>query len=350
MTDPMRRRRRLLWLIPLVALPLTGYALLAFLLEPERLGALLLQRAARTTGLELTVEEPPRLALWPRLQLELLGLAARMPGEPAALLRAERVDVALPLALLWGREDLEVGALRLQRPELDLGALLQWRAKTSEEQLAPLRLPQPAVALSLLDGRLIADGWALEALDLRLSPLREGERAELVATARLHTDTQQLPFSLQLDATPLDSPTSLQLQSIALRLGADDDVDVLQLEGDAEFGAQTRITLAGRTGAAWPTQWPALPERLAGELPGQPIEFDYDDSEAGPGAFAVQAGTAPRLALLRGNLPELRQWLASEPRTLLPPLDATLELDSIEFDGVRLDGVTVRLEPTAADD
>lgn len=343
-----RRRRRLLWLLALLALPFAAYAVLAFLLEPERLGGLLLQRAARATGLELTVERPARLALWPRLQLELSGLTARAPGAPSAVLRAERIDVALPLALLWRGSDPEVGALRLQRPQIDLDALLHWRSR-SGDGAAP-QLPQPAVELALIDGRLVADGWQLEALELRMSPLASGEPAELTASGRWHTPTQQLPFALRLTATPVDAATGLLLQAVELRVGAEHAADALQLAGSAQLATPTVIELVGRAGAAWPAQWPALPEPLAGEWPGLAVEFNYSDGDAAAGEFALRVGAAPRLLVLRGRLEALRQWLSAEPRALLPALEATLELDALERDGVRIEGLSVKLAPAAADD
>jgi hypothetical protein len=348
------RRRRLLWLAAALLLPLLGFFALRWALQPERLGALLLDRAARATGLELAVSEPARLGIWPGLQLELVGLTARSDAASAPLLRAERVDVALPLSILRRAESLQVGSLRLIGPSLDLAAWQDWQARQAGDA-QPLQLPDVALQVDVERGVLVGDGWSLVDLDLGATPLRDGEPFRLALRATLHpaagdSPLDPLPIALQLQTIPEQADDGVLLSDATLRLGSAERPELLTLAGriDLLLPQTLRLALAGELADSWPGDWPALPETAAPHLLGEPLELAYDGPGDGSGQLSLRSQGSRRQLALQAEPQALLDWLGQDPRPPLPPLDGSLQAAELQFDQLRLHGVTIRLEQEPA--
>jgi hypothetical protein len=344
------RRRRIIVLALVVLVPVSAFGLLRWALQPERLGALLLARAAQATGLELAVAQPARLGIWPQLQLELVGLSARAEATDAPLLQAERVDVSLPLSLLWRQQELPLGEVHLRAPRFDLAAWQRWREATAPATPAPLQLPDIAVDLQITNGTLHTRDWRIDDVSLVATPLHDGQPFRLDATASLHHGESVLPLLIHLRTLPRQTSEGVMLQVESLHVAADQAVDVAELAGeiDLRLPDALRIALEGRVGTAWPGTWPALPEQIAPYLLGQPIVLSYTGAPDFSGVAGLQSRSEQRQFGMEAAPTELAAWLAADPRPPLPPLTATLQLDTLDYEGVRLDGVSVRIDPAAA--
>src|SRR5690606_25319385 len=121
------RKRRWPWILGVLA----GLALLAGWwldrqLEPARLANTVLSRLGA--------------ALRPEPRLLLPGFQARVPGAAAPMFKAARVEVSLPWDTIWGGDDVVITRIELERPQLDLDALLAWLDSRPPSD-APFELP-----------------------------------------------------------------------------------------------------------------------------------------------------------------------------------------------------------------
>lgn len=244
-------RRRAVALVVIVALLLVALAALRWATRAETVGRFLLEMAGSASGLDIDATGfAYRLRGTPEVVAH--GVVARIPGSDTALLRADRVLLAVPWSTLRARGAVrDVQRLELDAPVLDLPALQRWWAQRPPGEGAA---PGFVDGIGIRDGRIDADGWQLDALDIELpafamdAPLRAHVRGRYVAAA-LHA-----PFDLRLSMT--------------------------------RAAAQAGIGIAGTAAPAMPGwQLPAW-LRLSGRL------------DAGSGRIAVQ-----HVALsLRGNL------------------------------------------------
>lgn len=345
------RRRRWRWLA-LALLGLIGAALgLRFMLQPERMGALVLEQARRASGLQLAVSSPATLGIFPALRLQLLGLEARAVAGGPTLLRAERVDLDLPLAVLWGGE-LQTGDVEILTPEIDVDAVLAWLQQGTE--IGPpsaLRLPDFAARLRISDGQLRAAGTRLEALNVDMSPLRDGEQVELNSDFILLQDEQRRPLTLKLVATPRQREAGITIEALLLHLGQPNAAGSgAEVSGDIELFPPQRLRLALWLNLA--QSWlllPALPEALARLLEG-PMSLSYD----GPGDFSAEMqleriGSEAELRLA-GAPRALLAWIDDAAAAPLPPAAFSAKVPVLELDGVRIEGLQVELAPAADTD
>lgn len=153
------RLRRLLR-IAAVVLALLGIAVALLLHEyarPERVAALLAEQAQSRLGLSLAFRPPARYALWPRLRLQLDDARFGLPGETLPLLTLQRLDVSLPWSSLRDSR-LVIEELRLQQPQLELGALQRWLARGDDSDAAT---PDLSLHLVVTDATLLQDGKAV---------------------------------------------------------------------------------------------------------------------------------------------------------------------------------------------
>ncbi len=342
-------RRARIWLIALVIVALLlaiGVWYVGRLLQPERLTALLLDRAGRELGLELRTGAPGDYALRPEPRLLLEGLTATIPGERAPLLRAARAELSLPWSTLRGKtETLTVTRIALEAPDLDLVALRGWldSRPPSDE---PLSIPRLTDGLEITGGTVRDDGWSLAELTLSLPGLRDGEAATLEATARLRLQQRATPFTLTLAVVPAMQGETLVLGDIDLRLQASSPLPNLAAKGELRYGERLALALAGQLDG-WPEGWPALPEPLAASSSPLPFTLRYD------GAADLSAPTALSLARdetkfdARLVLTRLSDWLDTQPASPLPPLTGTLTAPKLVIEGVELEGVRVELQQDA---
>jgi hypothetical protein len=345
---PAPPARRWPWvLFALAVLTVIAMLLLRWLLQPERLGALLVERAARATGLEIDVAQPARLGVWPVLQLELIGLEARLPRRPA-LLVATRVDIALPLAMLWGAE-LQIGALALRSPRLDLVEWRRWRG----DDLAvgpplPPALPDRAAALTISDGMLLAEGWQIARIRLDASPLRDGQPFSATGGATLLLPASAHSVQFEFDATPVETDHEIELRQFSARLGGEAAAGAVSLEGEATVGTGLlQLRLVGLLQGDWPPSWPALPTWGQSHVAGRALRIDYDGGIDFDGRLHLR-DEAPSTFAIGGNPRRLLDWNSTSDASPLPPLTANVQLDRVEIDGAVIEGLNIQLEPMPA--
>ena len=377
MTAPARKRRWPRFLAAFAVLLLVGAWWVNRQLEPNRLTALVLERAGTTLGLELGIDGTPDYALRPEPRLVLPKLTVRQPGATTPLLHAERAEVSLPWSTLTGGGSLVITRVELERPVLDLAALSAWQATRPE---APFELPTFTNGLRIVDGTVLGDGWALDMLGLELPTLRPGEPAELDLSGQFERQTTFVLFEGRLglataglvsdfDAAlegrlrdgELDVPialdvvgrfdagadtTALAFQTLQLR--SQSPLPDLDASGSARFGESVALQLQGSL-PAWPADWPALPSPLAESTAPLAVTATY--------AGAADFSSPLSLTLVREQtraeaelaVPELMAWLDSSDAGPLPPLRATVETPSVVVGGVTLEGLRISIEEDAVE-
>ena len=376
MTEPARKRRWPKILAASAVLLLIGAWWVNRQLEPNRLTALVLERLGPTRGLELTIKGTPEYALRPEPRLVLPNLTARQPGAAMPLLTATRAEVSLPWSTITGDGSLVITRVELEHPALDLEALAAWQATRPD---GPFELPTLTKGLQVTDGRIVGEGWLVEALDLGLPELLPGEPANIAAAGRFQQPDTRVDFDAtlalaeaglatgltlraegSLKTADLDAPYLIELDGrldaendpvalsiVSLKLDSDGVVPDLSAKGSLAFGDRLTLDLAGEL-ANWPADWPALPAPLSESTSPMAYTLAYD----GPSDL----GADSRLTLKRDDttaestlaLPELLAWLDRDDAGLLPPLQATLATPSVVVAGVTLEGVRVSIEEDEA--
>lgn len=349
-----RLRRRWIVLLALVGLGLAGFFGLRSLLQPERISAFLLQQIETATGLEVTLQQPADIGWWPDLHVELTGVEIRMPGAVQAILRVAQVDVTLPWAALRSGEDIHLRGLRLLRPDLDVAALLELIDNAADDgPPAPLQLPTLDAPLQVRDGRIAGDRWTIEQLVLNLPALHDGVATQLDAQGALALESTRHLFALQLATTPAVDGDTLQLSPLVLDLVLDrlpswhphlDGNLRWQRSGPLNFDLHSQI-------ATWPADWPELP--LPPPDAPTPTElvlrYDGDASLHGTAVFAVMRGEDGARGSLTLN--DAIDWLGGDHASPLPPLDASIEIPRLHYDGIDASGVRLRMQASdKADD
>ncbi|KAA2285845.1 hypothetical protein [Arenimonas fontis] len=368
------RKRRWPWILgALAALGLLGGWWLDRQLEPTRLANTVLSRLGAAAGLELGFEGVPDYALRPEPRLLLPGFHARLPGAATPMFRAARVEVSLPWSTIWGGDEVVITRIGLDRPQLDLEAMLAWLDSRPPSD-APFELPTLSDGLRVNDGMLVANGWQAEALSLELPTLHPGEPATLSlsttwrrgdlelpleatltaaqaglasplraeAGGRLRTPALDLAWALQLQGAFDASGTPLRLLAEQLRFQGESPLPAFEAGGEAGLGETLELQARGKL-REWPADWPALPAPLDPAL-ALPFEFAY----AGPDDFSAPL----RLALSQGEtrfegetaLPDLLAWLDTPAATPLPPLRGRLDAPLLVVEGVQLEGLVIELD------
>jgi len=215
----MRLRRPL----KIAAVLLLGAAVVSALVlrhyaQPERVAALLAEQARTRLGLELKFEPPARYSLWPRLRLQLEQPRFALPGETAALLTLDRLDVSLPWSSLRD-SSLVIEELQLEKPQLELAALQRW-LDAGEENTAPPDLRVHLVvsgATVLRDGNALAHGVNFSG-DIDAQDLQRWwqELAQATASASV---LPPLPGQAQIESIELDGVTvkGVRIESVPTR-------------------------------------------------------------------------------------------------------------------------------------
>lgn len=373
MADAPRKRRWPWYLATLAVLLLLGAWWVNRQLEPNRLTALVLERAGTALGLELSIDGTPEYALRPEPRLVLPNLVARQPGAATPVLRAMRAEISLPWDTITGGESLVITRIELQQPVLDLAALAAWQATRPE---APFELPTLTEGLRVAEGRVVGDGWGVSAFTLLVPTLRPGEQASAEASGRFEQGTTQLDFTAAatLDRAALASGLSLQSTGHIISgetdvpydldwLGAFDatgDGVLLGFErlaflsqsplpdftasGDARFGTSTTLSLEGEV-PRWPEGWPALPAPLAESESSLAFVLAYDGANDFSAPLALQLKRDETELQSRFAVPEVLAWLDGDRTNPLPPLQGELTTPSLVVAGATLEGVRIEFEP-----
>ncbi|MCX7557354.1 hypothetical protein OS187_11095 [Xanthomonadaceae bacterium JHOS43] len=347
---PALRRR---WIVlPLMGvLAFSAFLALRAFLQPERISTFLLQRAQQATGLDLQLDAPADIGLWPDLHVELAGLVAREPSATTPLLRVTRVEVALPWSMLGG-EDITLLGLRLVEPHLDLPAAMAWLESTDEGgPPAPLRLPKLDAPLEIIDGRITAEGWSLDRLDIDLPAFIEGARARLSVRGTLQRNSTSQLFALQLETVPRADGPVLRLEPATLDLVLDAfPAWRPHVEGSVSWSPAGLLAFELRSLIApWPDAWPPLPLPPADD-DGVSLMLRYtgDTDLTGPLTFAISRGDdgARGTLMLNQTLP----WLGRDSTTPLPPLDGVVEIPRLQYGSIDATGIRISTHSRDADD
>lgn len=369
-----RWRRRLAWTLGvLAALALLGGVLVGRLLQPERLGPLLLARGGDALGLALAADAfDYHLRPSPALVLE--GLRATDPATGAVVLRAERLAASVPWSTLRAEADATptITALALEGWTLDLAALQDWLAARPATPPAPL--PTLAEGLEASEGAITGDGWQLRIDALVLPRLAEGEATTLEASGAFALGAEAWPLRLRMEATPRGA-NGLALDALALALGGADAPEALRLAGRLALAESLWLQLDGRL-AAWPLGWPAfpaLPAPLLAPAEASPLALSLAlRDEAGAATLALtlaqdaaadagtrrdaasaaiggEAATPARTTLaIDGPLDALAAWDPAAPGDPLPGVSLRLQAPRLELDGALIEGLEIELAPADA--
>ena len=338
-------------------------------LEPNRLTALVLERAGKSLQLEISFKGQPEYALRPEPRLRVPGLSVRAPGGKE-FLSADRAEISLPWATITGGEPV-VTRVALDRPRLDLAGLQAW---LDSRPKAPFKLPTLNQGIEIHQGILQADGYRLESLDLQLPHLASGEPVALQAKGRFLQPGTSLDFEAQasiasasassgftLDAklllanTPKALHASVQtrgkfelsdvkdfvsLQALALQ--SDSPLPSLDGHGTIALDQQLHFDLDAKL-RHWPADWPALPSPLAENSDGLPLTLAYvgDKQLSAPMSLRVSRADTVLNATLR--LPELLAWMDRPPGSPIPPLAGTLKTPKLQIGGAELEGVEIEI-------
>jgi hypothetical protein len=373
MTDAPRKRRWPGYLAALLVLLALGAWWVNRQLEPDRLTALVLERAGTALGLELSIHGTPAYALRPEPRLVLPDFVARQPGAATPILRAERAEVSLPWDTITGGDSLVITRVELQQPMLDLAALAAWQATRPD---AAFELPTLTEGLRIAEGRVIGDGWLVSGLTLSVPELRPGTGLRADATGRLEINTTRVDFAAAAHVASAGLASGLRLESngrIASGeldapfdlewLGAFDATDDASLlvfdslvvmsesplpdlvaNGRASLGAASTVALRGEI-PRWPEGWPALPEPLAASESALAFVLDYEGAADFSAPLSLQLTRDQTELQSAFAVPALLIWLDSDRKNPLPPLEGSLTTPRLVVAGATLEGLRVEFDP-----
>jgi hypothetical protein len=195
-----RRRRWLRRLIGLGIFLLLLSLLATWLLQPKQLVPLILDRAGKSLGLEITADANAEARLRGEPQLIVRNLIAREPGAKTAILRAERLLLALPWSTLRnGGKDAVIERIELDAPVLDVPALQAWLAKRPPSEKT--KIPVLTDGLRIVDGRIDNDDWSIEGIAATLPSLYPDKPVEARVQGRYLDAPTTIPFDLAVALT-----------------------------------------------------------------------------------------------------------------------------------------------------
>lgn len=196
-TEPtVPARHRLLRITGVAAVALVLLALLiGWLLQPPRAVRFLLGSLGDGLGLDIRAGNAAyRLRGTPQLVLH--DVVAQRPGDPTALLRAERVFVSLPWSTIRARgDDLTVQRVELDAPVLDVAALQRWLATRPP---AETRIPTLRRGLRIVRGKLVNPGWSIDGLGVDLPSLSPTVPVNARLRGRYLAPPMRIPFDLDI--------------------------------------------------------------------------------------------------------------------------------------------------------
>lgn len=293
-----RPRRRLRWLVALIALLLAGGIGLHWLSRPQQVSGLILQQAGKALGLVITAGSAEyRLRGTP--MLEWRDMDARQPGASAPVLTAQRLRISLPWSTIRSRgTQLAIDRIELDAPVLHLAALQAWLASRPRSD-APMRIPDLDNGLHVRDGRLDGGDWQIEAIRIAVPELHPDQPLQGSVAGRYRDAGTRVVAELAVQLAQPAFDTQLQAAG-PLRI----EQDTWQMQGHAQLSGPLRMAdgdvhLAPATfgySASIQSGDTRLPLRLGAHGP-----FGYDDGIVRWGFSSL---------LLRGR----------EPDSLIPEL------------------------------
>ena len=342
-------------------------------LEPNRLTALVLDRAGKSLNLEFRFQGTPDYALKPEPRLLIPGLSVR-GADGREFLSATRAEISLPWSTIKGDAPV-ITRIELDHPRLDIAGLQRWMATRPK---TPFEVPTLVDGIEVKAGTIIGDGFSIEALDATLPTLAADLAAELTVRGRLVRSQSRIDFdsivsvaraglrssfNLQARANIQRKPKSLKANVIAKGSYAFDGsittltVDSMSVKADSPLpGFSGRLFVARGKSLAfninavlthWPRDWPTLPAPLVSNTNALPVQLRYRGPTdlSAPLALLVKRGETQLDALLR--VPQFMAWMETDKTALLPPLTGTMRTPSLDFDGIELQGVEIEISADA---
>lgn len=336
---PKKRWRRVLIAFGVVLLLLSLAT--TWLLQPEQLVPLILDRTGKALGLEITADGVAEARLRGQPQLVVRNIIAREPGAKTAILRAERVLLALPWSSLRsGGKDPVIERVELDAPVFDLPALQAWLAKRPPGE--DTKIPTLTDGLRVVNGRIDNGDWRIENVDLRLPslhpqrPVNARFRGRYVDAAT-GNGTMRIPFDLAIALTrPANDTGVAAVGTLAIETGDWRLPATVALSGPLHLGDDA-VTMTPATlgiSARYESGETTLPFSLglhgplryeAGTWVLAPVGVALRGDEPVPGFDARGAfALGNRLVIeLDGALP---QWPASWPALPVPVSNSTSPL------------------------
>ena len=362
---PKKRWRRVLIASGVVLLLLSLAT--TWLLQPEQLVPLVLDRTGKALDLEITADGISEAQLRGQPQLVVRNIIAREPGGETAILRAERVLLALPWSSLRsGGKDPVIERVELDAPVFDLHALQAWLATRPPGE--DTNIPTLTDGLRVIDGRIDNGDWRIENIDLRMPslhpqrPVNARLRGRYVDAAT-GNGTMKIPFDLAIALSkPANDAGIAAVGTLAIESGDWRLPATVTLSGPLHLGDDA-ITMTPATlgiSARYESGETRLPFSLglhgplrydAGTWVLAPVDVALRGDEPVPsfdarGAFAL----GKRLVIeLDGALP---QWPASWPALPVPVSSSTSPLPfSLRYAGKAdlTDVARLRLQRDATD-
>jgi hypothetical protein len=333
---PPRRRRWLRRLIGFCIVLLLLSLLATWLLQPKQLVPLILDRAGKSLGLEITADADAEARLRGEPQLIVRNLVAREPGAKTAILRAGRVLLALPWSTLRnGGKKPVIERIELDAPVLDVPALQAWLAKRppSEET----KIPVLTDGLRIDDGRIDNDDWRIEGIAVTLPSLHPDKPVDARVRGRYLDAPTAIPFDLAVALTkPANDAGVAVVGPLTVERGDWRLPATIKLSGPLHLGEDDLTMNPAQLGvsARYESGETSLPFSLG--LHG-PLRFDEATWVLAPVGLALR-GEAPMpnfdahgaLALGRRLVIELDgalpQWPASWPALPAPVSNSTSPL------------------------
>lgn len=341
-------------------------------LEPQRLTATVLAKAGESLGLKLEFQGLPDYAFRPEPRLRVPNLVVRDPANGQVLLSAKRADISLPWATITGNEPV-ITRIGLDSPVLELPALRRWLAARPP---TPFKLPTLTRGVHVHDGRVRADGYDISALALDLPSLRSGNAATVAGSGRFSKGEVAFNFNGNLSAaTPgLDSDFSLtadgSLQHVpkplayklkldghyrsdnagfavsanSLDFDADSPLPVLRGKAQLVVAEPMQISFDGLL-KQWPRDWPSLPPPVSEQASDLLLRVTYRGASSLTDPIALHLEKNATLVDATLRLSDVQEWIAAPPGSPLPPLAATAKTPALDFDGIHLEGVEVKIHP-----
>ncbi len=335
-TPPRRRRRWLRFLIAFGIFLLLLSLFASWMLQPKQLVPLILDRSGNILGLEITADAGAEARLRGEPQLIVRNLIAREPGAKVAILRADRVLLALPWSSLRsGGKDLVIKRVELDAPVLDVPALQAWLAKRPPGE--DTKIPALTDGLRVVNGRIDNDGWRIENIAVQLPSLHPDQPVDAQIKGRYVDAPTVIPFDLAVALTkPANNAGIAVVGSISIERGDWRLPAAIKLSGPLHLGDDDVTVSPARLGisARYESGETTLPFSLG--LHG-PLRFDEGTWVLAPVGVALR-GDAPipnfdaygalalgrRLVIeLDGELP---QWPSSWPALPAPVSKSTSPL------------------------
>jgi hypothetical protein len=201
---PLRIAAR--WLATIALLLVIFVCAVYWASRPQRLSGFIVGRIADALGLEITATGTSEYRLRGTPRLVLRDVVARRHGD-APLLRADRVDIALPWSTVRARgADLSFQRVELDRPQLDLPALQRWLATRPPSKQ---RTPTLTDGLRIRDGSIVNDDWRIDGIAVDLPTLRAGHPVRARIRGRYADPPTSIPFDLAVALQRPDNDAGL---------------------------------------------------------------------------------------------------------------------------------------------